>query len=89
MLSGLMLRIKVNYMNKVLPNQVYAGLFEILKDHRLYYHSKVGSEYCHLTEEGVQAVVKWVELMAPHMHKLEQMVLDARAKQLVVEELKR
>ena len=76
-------------MNKVLPNQVYAGLFEILKDHRLYYYSKVGSEYCHLTEEGEKAVVKWANLMGPEMHKMDQAVLDARAKQLVVEELKR
>lgn len=76
-------------MNKVLPNQVYAGLFEIMKDHRLYYYSKVGADYSHLTEEGEKAVVKWMNMMGPEMHKMEQAVLDARAKQLVVGELKR
>lgn len=76
-------------MNKVLPNQVYAGLFEILKDQRLYYYSKVGAEYCHLTEEGEKAVVTWINTMGPQMHKMDQAVLDARAKQMVVNELKR
>lgn len=76
-------------MNKLLPNQVYAGLFEILKDSKLYHHSRVGPEYCHLTEEGGKAVIKWVQLMAPEMHKVEQDMIDARAKQLVFDELKK
>jgi hypothetical protein len=68
---------------------VYAGLFEILKDQRLYYNSSVGADYSHLTEEGEKAVLKWVNLMGPEMHKLEKALLDARAKQMVVEELKK
>ena len=89
MLSGLIARIKVNYMNRVLPNQVYAGLHEILKDQRLYYHSNIGDNYCHLTEEGEKAVVSWITLMAPQMLRIQKAELDARAKQMVVEELKR
>ncbi len=80
---------KATYMDKVLPNQVYAGLFEILKDQRLYYYSKVGHDYCHLTEEGEKAVAAWVNLMGPKMHKLDQSKIDARAKQMVWEELKK
>ena len=76
-------------MSKMLPNQVYAGLYEILKNQQMYYHSKVGVDYCHLTDEGKEAVIKWVELMAPGMYKLEQDELDARAKKLVWEELKK
>lgn len=76
-------------MSKVLPNQVYAGLYEILKDQRLYYHSSIGDSYCHLTQEGEKAVVSWVSLMAPHMFKLEQAQLDARAKKMVLDELKK
>jgi len=75
-------------MNK-LPNQVYAGLFEILKDQRLYYHSAIGADYCRLTDEGKEEVIKWITLMAPQMFKLEQAELDARAKKLVWEELKK
>ena len=76
-------------MNKVLPNQVYAGIHEILKDQRLYYHSKVGHDYCHLTEDGEKAVLAWINLMGPEMIKLSQIELDARAKQLVIDELKK
>ena len=89
MLSGLIARIKVNYMSKVLPNQVYAGLFEILKNRELYYYSDVGTKYCHLTDKGRDEVTKWVELVAPGMCKLEQDELDARAKKLVWDELKK
>lgn len=89
MLSGSILRIKANYMSKILPNQVYAGLFEILKNKQLYYHSSVGSNYSHLTEEGEKAVVEWVKIMAPEMYRLEQAELDARAKKIVWEELKK
>lgn len=76
-------------MSKILPNQVYAGLYEIIKNQKYFYHSRVGSDYCHLTEEGRAEVAKWVELMAPGMYKLEQDELDARAKQLVWNELKK
>lgn len=72
-----------------LPNQVYAGLFEILRDQRLYYHSAVGSDYCHLTEAGKEEVIKWLEMMAPQMFKKEQAELDARAKKMVWDELKK
>jgi hypothetical protein len=76
-------------MSKVLPNQVYAGLFEILKNKNLYYHSSVGASYSHLTDEGKQAVANWINLMGPEMFKLEQQEIDARAKQLVWDELKK
>lgn len=72
-----------------LPNQVYAGLFEIIKDDRLYYHSSVAKDYSHFTEEGQQAVLQWLHLMAPEMRKLEETELDARAKQMLWKELKK
>ena len=89
MLSGLITRIKVYYMNKLLPNQVYAGLYEILKDQRLYYYSKVGNDYCHLTEEGEKQVIAWINTLAPHMHKLEEEEFKKRAGELVWSELKK
>jgi len=74
---------------KKLPNQVYSGLFEIVKDNTMYYHSRVGAEYCHLTDEGKEAVLQWIEIMAPQMYKKEQAELDLRAKQIVWNELKK
>ena len=76
-------------MSKILPNQVYAGLYEILKNKQMYYHSSVGADYSHLTEEGEKAVIQWIQLMAPHMYKLEEQELDARAKKMVWDELKK
>lgn len=76
-------------MSKILPNQVYSGLYEILKNQRMYYHSQVGADYCHLTDEGKEEVIKWINIMGPQMFKLEQAELDARAKKLVWDDLKK
>lgn len=89
MLSGLIARIKAHYMNHILHKQIYAGLNEIIKDRALYYYSPIGKDYCHLTEEGKLAVAKWLELMAPEMRELEKQELDARAKKIMWEELKK
>ena len=84
-----MLRIRVNYMNKVLPNQVYAGIHEILKDQRLYRNSPVGRDYCHLTEDGEKAVVAWINLVGPEITRLADKELEAKAKDMVWKELKK
>ena len=89
MLSGLIAHTKARYMNHILHKQIYAGLFEILKDNTMYYHSPVGKDYSRLTEKGKEALVKWLELMAPEMYELERKQLDARAKRMVIDELKR
>lgn len=89
MLSGSIAHIKVTYMSILLPNQVYAGLFEILKDKNLYYQSGIDSKYDKFTDKGEQAVLEWIKFVAPKMISVEKAELDVRAKQLVVEELKR
>jgi hypothetical protein len=76
-------------MNHVLHKQIYAGLMEVIKDRNLFYHSSVSKDYCHLTEQGKEAVTKWIELMAFEMLALEKAELDARAKKLMWEELKK
>lgn len=76
-------------MSKILPNQVYAGLYEILKNREFYHYSEIGADYCHLTDKGKEEVSKWISLMAPGMFKLEKEELDTRAKKLMWEELKK
>jgi len=76
-------------MNHILHKQIYAGLFEIIKDRDMYYHSGVGRDYSHLTERGKEATVKWLNMMAHEMIELEKAELDARAKKLMWEELKK
>ena len=76
-------------MSKLLPNQVYAGLFEIIKNDKYYRYSKVGIDYCHLTEKGKEEVIKWIDTLAPHMIKLEYDEFKKRAGELVWDELKK
>ena len=76
-------------MTHILHRQIYSGLFEIIKDRDCYYHSSVGRDYSHLTEKGKEATAKWLELMAWEMLELEKQQLDARAKKLMWEELKK
>lgn len=89
MLSGLIANTRARYMNHILHKQIYAGLFEIIKDRDLYYHSGVGRDYSHLTERGKEALAKWMNMMAWEMLELEKKELDARAKKLMWEELKK
>ena len=88
MLNGWVLLIKGPYMS-LHKRQVYAGLLEILKDSKYYYDSRIGSDYNHLTEEGKLAVVEYIESIGSHVLKKEKELLDAHAKQLVLQELKR
>ena len=75
-------------MKTPLDKQIYAGLMEILKDPRLYYHSSIGSEYNCVTDEGKEAIVEFIIMMAPHMLKREEHELNERSKRLMVDVLK-
>lgn len=76
-------------MTHILHKQIYAGLFEIVKDKTCYYHSPIGKDYCRLTEAGKEAAIQWLTNMAPMMLELEKTQLDERAKKLMWEELKK
>ena len=81
-------RIKVLYMKTPLDKQAYAGIMEILKDKRLYYQSGVSGEYNNLTDEGKEAITEFISIMAPHMIKFENQMLDARSKKMMMDALK-
>lgn len=76
-------------MSKLLPKQIYAGLFEILKDSTLYFQSGIDYKYDYFTEKGEKAVLEWIRLVAPKMLELEKAELNDKAKQLVIDELKK
>ena len=84
-----MRRILEPYMSNLHKRQVYAGLMEIVKDSKYYYHSKVGADYCHFTDDGKKALMDYIEHMAPLMIKREKEELEALAKQMMWEELKK
>ena len=67
---------------------VYGGLEEILNNSRHYYKSSVGSNYCHLTESGKEAIVEFIDIMAYKINQAEEQDLDRRAKEQVLKELR-
>ena len=62
---------------------------EILKDRQYYYHSSVGTDYSHLTEEGIEVLVEYLQVMAPTMLKKDREELETLAKSLVWDGLKK
>jgi len=67
---------------------IVGSIKEILKDRQYFYHSTVGPDYCHLTEEGKTAIIDIVNILGSRMLvAMEQEDID-RSKQLVLEQLK-
>jgi hypothetical protein len=73
----------------VVKDLLYGGLIEMMQNRDLYYRSSAGAQYSHWTERGTLAVAEFVTNMTPNMHAAEDEMLDDRAKQLVMKELKR
>lgn len=76
-------------MKNLLANQLYAVIYEILKDNELYYFTELGPEYCKLTESGEKEVLKLINLFAPKMVLAEKNKLIFYAQNYVVQELKK
>jgi hypothetical protein len=74
-------------MKSPFEKQVYAGIMEILRDDHFYYQG-YSKDYNHLTENGKEAILEYITMMAPHMLKREENALDYRAKEMVIKELK-
>lgn len=91
MLSGLTHRIKGTLMNDLIEKQLYLGIVAILKDQKIYYESSVCAKgsYNHFRDGGKEALLLYIETMAPLILKNEREKLDKRAKELMWEELKK
>ena len=68
---------------------VYGGMEEIINNSRYYYHSSVGRDYSHLTDAGKQAVTEFMDLMAWKIKETNEADLERRAKQQVLDQLKK
>ncbi len=68
---------------------MYGGLMEIMRNRQYYYHSGVGSHYSHFTDEGREAVQEFINSMSGKMMEAEHEELDERAKNQVINELKK
>jgi hypothetical protein len=67
----------------------YGGMMELLNNRTYYYHSTIGSGYSHLTEEGKAAMIEFIEMVAWKMLEAEAADLNERAKQQVLDQLKK
>ncbi len=78
-------------MNDLIEKQLYLGIVAVLKDNKIYYESSVGKkgEYNHFREGGTEALLTYIEAMAPLILANERQKLDKRAKELMWEELKK
>lgn len=61
---------------------------EMLKDKRYFYYSTIGPEYCHLTDEGKDAILETINLLGSRMIVAIEKEDIERSKKLVLDELK-
>ncbi len=80
---------KSNMQKGAIKDLVYGGLEEIINNRNYYYHSSVGFGYSHLTDEGKIALCEFMDLMAYKIKEAEDADLDRRAKQQVLDQLKK
>jgi len=67
---------------------MYGGITQLMKDRNLYYSSGVGVEYNYWTDKGKEALAEYMNILSGQIVKAENVELDQRAKNLVLNELK-
>jgi hypothetical protein len=67
---------------------MYGGVQELMRNRKYYYHSTVGVNYSHWTEEGVKALADYMNLIGWKMLEAEEADLRQRAKEMVISGLK-
>ena len=66
---------------------IYGGLEELINNRNYYYHSSVGRDYSHLTDEGKVAIVEFMDLMSWKIKQANEEDLERRAKEQVMNAL--
>jgi len=79
---------KFNMDKIAIKELLYGGINELAHNKKFYYHSTVGSNYCHWTDEGAQALTEFLNTIAVNIFEAEAAELDKRAKELVINGLK-
>ena len=79
---------KFNMEKSALKHLIYGGIEEMLRDRRYYYHSTVGENYSHWTEEGKEAVAEFMSSMAYKIRAAEEADLERRAREQTLAALK-
>ena len=66
----------------------YGGITELMRNRKYYYHSSVGVNYSHWTDEGKEALAEYMNLIGYKMLEVEEAELRQRAKDMVIKGLK-
>ena len=67
---------------------VFGGLTEIMRNRNYYYHSSVGQNYSHFTDDGKDAIIEYMQVMGWKMKEAEEADLKKRAKEMTMNALK-
>ena len=85
--SGLKTRIN-QMLRRDVEKMIIGSVKEILQDRQYFYYSTVGPDYCHLTEEGKDAIIDLVNILGSRLLVAMEQEDIERSKQLVLEQLK-
>ena len=66
---------------------VYGGISEMMKNRLYYYHSDVGSDYCHWTDAGKIALHEFTREITKYIWAAENEALDKRAVEITLKKL--
>jgi hypothetical protein len=72
-----------------IEKMMIGSIKELLKDRKYFYYSNVGPEYCHLTDEGKDAILNAINLLGSRMVVAIEKEDIERSKQLMLDELKK
>ena len=51
---------------------MFGGLMELMRDRRYYYSSSVGTNYCHWTDEGKEALQEYMGIISYKLWEAEE-----------------
>ena len=66
---------------------IMGSIKEIIRDRQYFYYSNVGADYCHLTEEGKNAIIDMINVLGSRMLIAIEKEDIERSKQIVLSEL--
>lgn len=73
---------------QALKDILYGSIAELSKNSKYFKDSPFGGKYCYYTEEGEKAVLEILQFWTIKLVEEEKRLLDKRAKELVLQELK-
>jgi hypothetical protein len=74
---------------KDVEKMINGSVREVIQDRTYFHNSTMGLEYCHLTEQGQQAIIEMFNVLLPRLVKAQELEDVERSKKLVLDELKK